>query len=501
MGKLRILNFLALSLSLNLAYAELVIKVENLNGEPEAGAQVLVGHKPNDPFENNWTRTNSQGIVSFKNIENIENLPITIVSPLRPNVTYLKQSGNYFELLVPSPKPQDISDLKGQFKGWLSPGQNNHVDFGVVLPLINASRIFELQVSDFMSTKMDQITVAGKTIFLPSNISLPKQKLKYSIFTITLEKPSYMLPVPSPQKYHFSAFTGRFPFEKVANTLMSNDKTFLDVINDVKFENEFTIYDQEITQSSHQYDFNIKDAHKLSPCINTTAKNIPEDYKILTAALVQDTSQVGLPYSVTDLKLTSSNPQQLNCISNDVKNISIAAIGLNYKTENKKVTFGKGFTISIKRNIPRFEAFSIANPTVEFSEFFNIPKVTVLNGGSSVMFTRVERENLSPLASGFYAVLSEVLQRREPAVDGDLIEYNIPKWMVFSNAPIDGFSVANFDLPQLPKDFFQQSFTPKRFKRWEVTWLGKHESRATEQQFDFNYFKEATHAARNSSDF
>lgn len=477
------------------AGAGVVVKVTSVSGVPEAFSQVMIGSKPGVPFENNWVKTDQVGVAHFDNIESLEEpTSITIVSPDRPHVTYLKQTGKEFNLIVPSSKPQDISDLKGQITGWTNPGQNNHVDFGTVLPLVSASRIFELQVSDFMSTKMDKISVIGQSFFLPSNLSLPKQRLKYSFFPITLEKEGYLLPVPSPQKYHFTAITGRFPFEKVAKILMSNDKSFLDVVNDVKYEKEFLIYNQNITQATHNYDIDIKKASPLTPCISVITNKVPQDYKTLSVALVQDLTQEGLPYTITDLKMTDSTGLNLNCLDKDLKDITVASLGMSYKTTSKKVEFGKGFTIAVKRKIKR--------PTekpLEFNTFFDIPKLNILNKGDTVVFSRVERKDISPNAAGFYAVLSEVLERRD-APNDDLIEYNIQKWVVFGAEPPQGLNAASFDLPVLPGEFFQQSFTPKRKKRWEVTWLGS-ESQESVNHINFNFFEAATHAARNSSDF
>lgn len=112
--------------------------------------------------------------------------------------------------------------------------RDGRVDFALVTPSMTRLDLLNFDLSALISPEFDRITVAGQSIDLPSNISLPEQTENYSIITIRLNKPEFRTFVKEPGTYTFSALRGQFPVKQVIDELRSNKSVF-DIMNHFNF--------------------------------------------------------------------------------------------------------------------------------------------------------------------------------------------------------------------------------------------------------------------------
>ncbi len=112
--------------------------------------------------------------------------------------------------------------------------RDGRVDFALVTPSMTRLDLLNFDLSSLISPESDRITVAGRSIDLPSNISLPDQVENYSIISIRLNKPEFRTFVKEPGTYTFSALRGQFPVKQVIDELR-NDKSVFDIMNHFNF--------------------------------------------------------------------------------------------------------------------------------------------------------------------------------------------------------------------------------------------------------------------------
>jgi hypothetical protein len=120
------------------------------------------------------------------------------------------------------------STVEGQATGFQTE-KDGWVDFALVMPGLTKTELFNFQLSMVISPFFDRIQALGKTLKIPSNISLPDQTENYFL-PVNLSKPIYRLSFSETGLQRLYALRGRFPFKKVVDELRQ-DKMFVDVLN------------------------------------------------------------------------------------------------------------------------------------------------------------------------------------------------------------------------------------------------------------------------------
>lgn len=203
-------------------------RVIGLDGNPLAKVKVLIGDSLNSPFNNNFIETDVDGTFTVP-AGWTESQAITLDAPGYVRATYLKQKpiGQSFTLR-PSEKARGF-ELAGPTTGFQVVNKDGIADFGLVIPSLSRKDLFSFDVGMVVSSQLDDISILGQTVSLPSNITLPTQKETY-IFPLTLDKPNYRMYFSS--KGPKQVFTGRgqFPLKPVIDEMRAG-KTFFELAN------------------------------------------------------------------------------------------------------------------------------------------------------------------------------------------------------------------------------------------------------------------------------
>ena len=95
--------------------------------------------------------------------------------------------------------PLTLKSLKGKITGMGKLPKDNIVDFVAITPTLNEKNLPYFHIDHLFQGDVDKMTVAGRSLKVPSSLSLPKQREKFKgiPFSITLKKETfrtYLLP-------------------------------------------------------------------------------------------------------------------------------------------------------------------------------------------------------------------------------------------------------------------------------------------------------------------
>lgn len=283
-----------------------VLRFQYENGYPIAGATVLIGSGLNDPFVGNKLTTNGAGEVDIPAAWTTP-LSVTVDSPLIVRATFsdVKPLPQIFEV---RPSEGGVNyELRGETTGYVT-SRDGWIDFGLVVPAIDRSKLLDFDLSSVVSPEMDAIRVIGNSIQVPSNISIPNQTENY-ILPITLNKPSYRSYFRQPGKYQVVALHGRFPFRRVVDQIRSG-RALLDVLNEFEFKQ--SRLDDVVVRSvsGNQLDLDVT-GDFFDATVEVRAPSFGGAFSMITAAMVKK-ENVSYPSDVkaiesgTSLRLKSS---------------------------------------------------------------------------------------------------------------------------------------------------------------------------------------------------
>ncbi len=472
----------------------LAVLVQDISGQPCAQCAVHVGTDPNIPFANNWGLTNSQGRISFPAVTSIQDQPVTVVAVNHPFVTYLNQSGENIAVKIPLADPIATVQVSGTFSGWVNPGAGNNISFGITVPLIDPGKVFDLQVNDLVSTTTDQISIYGKKINIPSNISLPHQSLSYGFFPITLEKAQFSVEVTANENYNLVGITGSFPFS-AAESLSSANGIDMTLLNKMRFNSESILANQAASSTNVTNTVLKVGEETFTSCMQASVSNAPAGYQVVGAPLKQtlgfNSSLSSGLYQITDLKLLGADSLALNCLSGDkASQMSMLALGVAAASSG-------GFNVS--NAMTAILARSLPQSNINLGSFLNVPALSVLPLGKTLSFSRVEQPKISPEASSYYAVLSQ----SRATSRGDT---SAPLWIFIGSAPLTNQANAagnpSFTVPSLPFNQNFETLTVGQKNHWELIWLAIDPNLSpVSAENDITLLQVATHASRNNIDF
>lgn len=449
-----------------------VVDVSDSQNNPVPSCLVQIGIAPENPFKGNFSVTDPQGLVEFTQVTAIQALPITLICPNRANVTYFQQTGSRFSLKVDDPLESQITEVSGRFIGWQNVGQKGNVDFALMIPTVDSKNLFNIQWPDLISQRMDSMSVLGQTFKVPSNINLPKQKVKYGLLSATLQKENTAFTIEGSKKQDFMGLAGRFPSSQLIQSYLNGEKDYLKLLNIMDFYS-LSVSTKLPTNSSVELPIN---QFKLKECMNLKSVTLPG---LQTIGVSVSENLLGANLQITDLKLLSQTSQKLKCVDNQ-KLPLVAALATDDKAQA---------TSQVIVRAP-------ASTNLDFRSFMSVPQIKTSNSGKTIEFTRAENSTLKFHAAGYKATLFDLYP-------STFLDKAIPQWIIFS--PSTMANVEKIDLPELPGIFNNYSVNAVATKhRWEVMWLGIDpdlEVAGTSQNIDFNFFGVATHASKNSIDY
>ncbi len=335
------------------------IIVADSSGNPIAGASVMIGSAPNQPFANNVVTTDKSG--AFTPMRDWKAaLPVTISAPGFVRTTYMGQLPLQKSFVVRAKAPAVKPELNGITTGFGTLVKDGFVDVGIAIPALTRADLANFQASSLLSPENDVIKIAGQTAYLPSNITLPPQTESIFPITVKLNKPIYRMFFDRLASYKVVAAHVKFPLKKVVQDSQSG-KSGIDLVNHFTFL-EAGVNNIAITGAKQTRDLPVNQI-KFNATVTAQAPVIRATQSVLAVALVKDGTQL----YPTDIK---------NLVGKEVRKLSFPANASGYvlgvlHEELKKRTGAASDFMSVSLNsASRTDAFEFL-PMVEAPKFAN----------------------------------------------------------------------------------------------------------------------------------
>jgi hypothetical protein len=435
-----------------------VLTVTDLDGVIIPGAKVLIGEAVSQSGSNFLT-AGANGKFTAPTSWTKPTV-VTISAPGYVRASYFAQlpKGQSFPL-----RKIAISgsfELKGLGTGFQIIDKDDKLDFAIMMPALNRDALFTFDLAALVSTQMDEFSVLGQKVSVPSNVVIPTQKESYGIFSPKFSKPTYRIYFPDLGDKKILTIAGQFPFKETVKE-MQKQTPFAELVNLFTLKGG-SIKSVTLDNSSKSIDLPVNEM-VFNQSQELVAPAIPAD-DFLMAMPVSSYQGTLFP---TDIKNLSSGQKV---------NLTIAAgalpeILLAQKKTAEQNTLGGGSLSA---------ALMLFAPGITPELLPMIESPTVIS--DSEIKIKLPANNGKIEEVGTYSVLSLVLGT--PAAPEE-----IRKWEVFAPTWISGFR-----LPQWPGD---APLVGK--KRWTVSLRGT----VTNKVIDLNprLLKNVTHATFGSTDY
>lgn len=462
----------------------ILIRIVDKNGTGISGASVLIGGAPNDPFPGNQLITDANGYATPPAAWKSD-LPLTVEATNFVRTTFIPVAPGQIQLeLRPADGPNNFQ-ASGQTQGFGDLRTDGKVDFGLVLPAIFKDQILQFDLMSLVSPEVDSITVAGRTVEIPSNITLPQQRENYSIFPINLNKPNYRMFVRQTGNYNVVAMHGQFPLQTVVDELRAGKSMF----EMIKY---FTFLSAGIVQS-YIGDSGLSQTLDVSPIpfnqsITKYAPSLPAGQQMMAVALADG----GNYYYPTDVKTVESN-QYAQLVGAQGYGSSVLSI-LRMDTGDQPMnSFQLSSLLGASTFNVRTWAQANANPALgqlSFAlqpsyetaapAFLNLIPAPVVSGQSLLLTPPAQVAGVTPVAT--FLIYSLVETTGGSSVK---MERRTRLWEVVSPGWVNQVDLPNVALnPQ-----------PNKTYRWEVLYLGRAGSSNVSKPLEG-----ITHVTRNAVD-
>ncbi|MFK8137561.1 MAG: hypothetical protein AB8E15_04285 [Bdellovibrionales bacterium] len=241
-------DFFGSSLSTECAYN---IKVTDKQGGLLDSVNLFLGIKN---LGNNLL-TSDRSSFQFVNCDQAKEM-LTFVAPGFVRASFIGlEPGNHSLRLNKLRTTTTKKKLTGITTGFQDLSKDGFIDFSLAAPLFKREHLSRFDISYVISNQVDEMSVIGRKVNVPSNLSFPKQKERYSFINVTFDKPGYTLEFAQKGVYRIGAMHGRFPFKKVADQ-MRKGKSMFGVINDLDFKS-IGLHEAQIDQETNQKNLSI----------------------------------------------------------------------------------------------------------------------------------------------------------------------------------------------------------------------------------------------------
>ncbi len=476
------------------------LSITNDLGEPVAGAAVHI-HQPSGMA--NFV-TDLNGNIDFGALAGGATVTVTANNYMKSEVV-AKELTTLSTIQIQQQDAAEKIKVEGEATQFPNLKKDGKVDFALVFPALRRNQLAQFDIGYMMSSDVDEISVVGQTVAVPSNLTLPTQKESY-ILPITLDKPIYRMLVNQTGRYKMVATHGQFPLKQVISD-MNAGKSFFEVINLFKFF------------SAGQRDINVGSAMKKQDIV---VNQIPFDSKIPVSApafaagtemiAVSLVNQAGLFFPTDVKRMQSATNSELVVPSGSSQNF---IVGLMMKSEQlsnmgarvpdvEVFEFASDLDVRAQQLVYGLErllnalgkddedkpkadpAISVAliEAATKKPEFLGLISVPVKDGNSLKMtLPTLPSSQIEPLAT--YLVLSDVT----PAPEGS---YGAEKRIRRMEKVYMGW-VSQAVIPAVAKS------STGTFQRWEVMYLAKGK-KALGVNGEDDLMSQVTHVSRTSID-
>ncbi len=439
-----------------------VLLVTDVTGKPISGAQILIGMAQGDPFKANFLTTDVNGKLPIPAAWTTAQ-PVTIQADGFVRLTEFARQPAGATFVLHKINQVPTVELSGVAQNLPIKDNDGQIDFGLVMSALSRNDILGFDISKVVSLQTDSFSIAGQTVNVPSNISLPKQKETYFFFGLTINKPNYRLYFPDLGPAKVFAARGRVPL----NALVSaGNSPVYDLINSFKISGG-SVQDVTLTTGTNVQNFVMTDLN-FTASAAFTAPNFSSDQTVVALAAADlngsliptDVKNVPAGQTMNLALHPTANPVAIGVLKNSSEFTGDAGVD---RVSAVILPFGKGVQ-------PQFLSL-IDDPTFD--------------GGTHLSFQQpADLSGVSELAT--LSVLSEV---RSVTMGSATVPLLIHQWEVYAPQ-----WVSSMDLPLWPGILPQAAK-----KRWEVTYLGSQ----LKSQVDLGQavIDAATHITHSSVDF
>ena len=444
--------------------------VDNQEG-PVVGAGVLIGHAENDPFPNNIFQTNEEGVVE-KPMEWNTRQPVTIDSANHILTTYMDTDPDRQVLRVKNRLIEEFIPVRGDISGYghIRNGDDK-IDFSLILPALTRRQLMDFDSFSILSPEGDTLKLPfGKTMDIPSNISLPKQKESYGTFpsiTIRFDKPSYRVFTREYGHKRIVAIRGHFPFKQVVNGF-PNGQSVVELVKHFKFFGGGQL-DVDVQGAVSGQDIRV-DEWRLDDKFSVRAPQYGGQRVMLSISLIENAYKELFP---VDIKMIESN--KLGTVksrqSQTGRYVLSALVNQTSSGGKSKLDFNQ---VSLAINEVRTEVTPV---------FLDMIEAPIVEGTLLTLKSPQMAEGVFPVAT--YLAFSKMEPLPKSALKGGAKKTRV--WEVFNHSWVSQVELPEVSLNLGPGQKHERYV-------WEVIYLGSERQIAEGEDWTF---EDISHATRN----
>jgi hypothetical protein len=446
----------------NLSVSE--FQVVDEAGAAVAGAEILVGSNLNDPFQGNLVKTDASGKAEAPKDWKTE-LPVTVHAPGYVAITYLGQAPHSLAFKLKKAPTLTRMELAGETSGYPIKDRDGFVDFGVVMKGLSKAEIIAFDINKVLSPEYDSFSVAGQQMFVPTNISLPRQKETY-IIPVTLEKNAFRVFFQEPGSHKVLGIRGKFPFRDVVDQMRAG-KGMADLINYFSLEGG-TLQTVNISSPKQVLNFNMSEI-TFNSSVPVVAPRVANG-EVVVALAGQQVDGVLMP---TDVKKIAAG-QSMNLKTTDASKALVVKV---LKRESE-------FNSTVAANNDRLSAVMAPASDKSPTEFLSLVENPKLQGTDLILDAPKAVPGIEAYST--YLILSELQTINDGS--GGTIKIPLHRWEVYAPGWINQMT--------LPRRPFSELANPQW--RWEVSFLGGKDSVPA---MGPEMIEKTTHVTRSSVDF
>lgn len=455
--------------SLDIAESD-TVQILDDQGQPIAGARILIG--PQESSENPWLITDEKGRILIPETW-VDPLDVTVQAPGFVQITLKDQAPSPLSLSLRKSSQVPSLALKGNVSGITTKDKDGWIDFSVALDSLTKNDVLNFNMNKVMSPWTEKISAAGFDFPVPQNLFLPKQKESYLIFSVTLQKPNFVLNYDSYGLKSLYTLKGKFPLKKMISELQ-NKKPYYELVNFFEFSSAGRL----------SYDF-------------TSTSPVP----------VLDASQITLDKTLTTQGPKVAEGQVIVGISAFKENGHYQPLDIKYIESEKSISFKTASNvlnphlISVVKNTNEFDTASAS--TERMSVTIEPPKAVlntlplindpIWNSGSELEIDLPTIPVSEFTEQGMLVVISDMQELTLP--DGKVIKYKLPAWEIHVPAWTNKLTIPNLNPAKTST------------KRVEVTLLAKtvenpgQQNAITLTSTHEERIENATHLTKSALDF
>ncbi len=448
-----------------------VISVTDTNGKAIAGAKILIGMGLNNPFNGNFLTTDQSGKAPVPS-KWTGPMPVTIEAPGYVRTTFFDRLPSELEFKLRKTPRNVRYEVRGTTTNYSGLSDGKHINVGLVFPAFSRREVPNIDLAALVSPETDEIKVLGKAIALPSNISVPAQRVNY-IISVNLNKPQFRMIFDGPEERKLAVVHVRGVLRDLVDEM---DKGFAltQIANKVQF-----VGGAVKTHAGGDKPAFLSMAvneETFSPLIRVTAPKFANNQNMIAVAV----PAWGGAYAISDVKGVKSGASVTLAAPRNglAQGLVVSLLRMNRKEESLSGVENSFFSAAITR--------ANQSQAINFLEMIKAPEV------------RANTLVLQPPRSvaGVEKVMTRaVLSRIEiPADSKYKLERKTPQWELYAKD-----WTSSLTLPEWPNG---TAMKPGKM-RWEAEFAGvpTAEMPGLSGSIGVNMLEKVTHVTRSGLDF